>query len=246
MIILSLNVWGGQRHDDLLSFIEARRESVDVFCLQEMFTNTVEPNDFFRNIVVLDLAEQLKDVLPNHTLALGPSRDTTGEQLAFFVANQLPILKQEQRQLYKRRDLLVHPGLPEESVYLLAITVKTASHPLAIAQLHGYWEKDQGEDKPPRDEQITKTLEFVEAQHTPVVLCGDFNMNTKTRGITRVTEKLRNLTQEHGITSTRPQSNPYRDTVGDYMFVSPELAVKSFAVLPDVVSDHLPLLVEVE
>ena len=55
---------------------------------------------------------------------------------------------------------------------------------------------------------------------------------------------MRNLIKEYRITSTR--SHFYESDVrfADYVLVSPEIKVRDFRVLDDVVSDHLPLYVE--
>jgi endonuclease/exonuclease/phosphatase family metal-dependent hydrolase len=49
---------------------------------------------------------------------------------------------------------------------------------------------------------------------------------------------------KHGIETTRTEFYTGEDKHADYIFVSPEIFVEKFAVLPDVVSDHAPLSLE--
>ena len=57
---------------------------------------------------------------------------------------------------------------------------------------------------------------------------------------------MRNLIRENNITSTRTELYEKELRMADYIFVSPEVTVKDFKVLPDVVSDHSPLYMEFE
>jgi len=58
---------------------------------------------------------------------------------------------------------------------------------------------------------------------------------------------MRNLIKDYDITSTRSKLyTKHKKPVlfADYIFTSPEIEVRDFKVLPDVVSDHLPLLLD--
>ena len=58
-------------------------------------------------------------------------------------------------------------------------------------------------------------------------------------------EGLRNLVKEYGIISTRTSFYEKEGKMADYALVSPELNVLDFRVLPDEVSDHAALYLEV-
>ena len=77
------------------------------------------------------------------------------------------------------------------------------------------------------------------------MLCGDFNLLPDTESL-RMLESagLRNLVVECGVTSTRTSLYARPEPFADYVFVSDGIAVRDFHVLPDVVSDHTPLLLE--
>jgi endonuclease/exonuclease/phosphatase family metal-dependent hydrolase len=59
---------------------------------------------------------------------------------------------------------------------------------------------------------------------------------------------LNNLIKTYGITGTRTKLYDKNDThehYADYIFVSSDIDVTDFRVLPDEVSDHAPLLVDI-
>lgn len=242
MTILSLNVWGGQKREALLEFLSSHAGAVDVFCLQEMTSASVPVEHKDRAVMTLDLAEQISQVLPDHELRLAPSRQQWGELLVLAVQKTLPVLDQGHTKVVTNGP----PNRPSsKGAYLQFVRLTGEHQPITIANLHGYWEPDEGEDKPPRDEQVDNLVKFIDQQTNPVILCGDFNMNRNSRGIDRLSDRLTNLIRTHQVTTTRPAWNAYHGIVTDYMFVSPELPVRSFEVLTDDVSDHLALLVDV-
>ena len=50
--------------------------------------------------------------------------------------------------------------------------------------------------------------------------------------------------KETGVTSTRSHYYTKPEKFADYILVSPDITVVDFNVLPDVISDHLPLVLE--
>lgn len=243
MTILTLNIWGGRRHKALVEFVRKQSTDVDVFCFQEINSGAIPVTaDQLRRHqegVVEDMFEQIQAVLPAFTGLMAPKQDNYGN--AMFVRSAIPVTNHATHFLYGQRDGLDGTNYSTHGVNLLEVTLTYADSPLRVMTTHGYWERDEGEDKPPRDQQISKILELIEQSNTPVVLGGDFNMNTRTNGIARLSQRLTNLGQQHGYATTRPAFCAYHGTVADYLFASPELEVSSFAVLPDEVSDHLAL-----
>lgn len=103
-------------------------------------------------------------------------------------------------------------------------------------------------DSEKRIRQSERLSELLHTFSSPKILAGDFNLLPETKSI-RMIEKanMRNLVTEYKVPSTRTEL--YRKFIGgpkfaDYIFSSPEVQVKDFRVLPDVVSDHSPLLVD--
>jgi endonuclease/exonuclease/phosphatase family metal-dependent hydrolase len=84
------------------------------------------------------------------------------------------------------------------------------------------------------------------------IIGGDFNLNKNTESV-KMFEKngYRNLIEEFGIEVTRNHLiwDLYPENIqfwADYLFVSPEVKVKSFEVPKNEVSDHLPQVLVIE
>lgn len=80
---------------------------------------------------------------------------------------------------------------------------------------------------------------------------GDFNLLPGTQSMKIIEEGMRNLVKEYGVQSTRMvlyrhYDNPEEPNFADYILLTPDVGVKKFEVLPDVVSDHSPLFLEYE
>ncbi|OGZ99344.1 MAG: hypothetical protein A3C07_03160 [Candidatus Sungbacteria bacterium RIFCSPHIGHO2_02_FULL_47_11] len=113
-----------------------------------------------------------------------------------------------------------------------------------IYNLHGHWAPDGKVDNPVRLEQSRNVKKFLDSFDGCKILCGDFNLAPDTRSLSMLEEGMRNLVKEHGIISTRSHYYTKDMKFADYILVSPEVRVKEFKVLPDVVSDHLPLFLD--
>ena len=81
---------------------------------------------------------------------------------------------------------------------------------------------------------------------------GDFNLAPETKSIAMLTENgYRDLIKDFKIRTTRnrlawemyPESKQY---FSDYVFASPEVKVKEFTVPENEISDHLPLILDIE
>ena len=57
---------------------------------------------------------------------------------------------------------------------------------------------------------------------------------------------MRNLIKEYGITSTRTSFYEKENKFADHAFVSSDIEVVDFKVLPDEVSDHAALYLEIK
>lgn len=119
---------------------------------------------------------------------------------------------------------------------------------LQIFNLHGIWTHDKLGDK----RTIAECKYIVEAasrQTIPTIIVGDFNLLPQTKSIKLLNKKFRNLINEYGVTSTRPDFDDGRDkgsNVVDYIFINNQIKVNNFEVINTDISDHLPLLLDFE
>ena len=77
------------------------------------------------------------------------------------------------------------------------------------------------------------------------MLCGDFNIAPDTESIRIIGQGMRNLVRDRAVVTTRSALFEFScNEISDYVFVSPEVTVRSFEVPAVAVSDHFPLVLE--
>ena len=112
------------------------------------------------------------------------------------------------------------------------------------------WNGGPKTDTPERLEQSRRVREVLEKHAGPSLLCGDFNLLPETESVAILDKGMCNLVRDHRVKSTRTPlyrhyENPDEPNFADYILTSPDLKVKRFQVLPDIVSDHAPLYAEI-
>jgi len=121
-----------------------------------------------------------------------------------------------------------------------------------VATVHGIWVKDSREDTPERLQQSEIIKDLLGKYKNNKILCGDLNLLPNTKSIKMLEDGLTNLVKEYGIQTTRTQLKKHMnqdkeaEEFADYMFTSPDIKVKDFKIMPEEVSDHFALMVEVE
>jgi endonuclease/exonuclease/phosphatase (EEP) superfamily protein YafD len=250
MRIVSLNAWGGALWQPLSNFLRQEASSTDVFCLQESYRGSPET---FGGGARLDFHDQVAALLPGFTGTFVPvCRQLSGEfGLSLFVREALMPVFDSQFVVgtYGEIGPVLESG--RRNVPVVLQNVHMAG--LTVAHFHGVAYPGHKLDTTERLMQSEALAQSVRTSAVPVILCGDLNLQPDTKSI-RLLEQipLRNLIAEFGIQSTRPEHHlehyppEERQYFADYMFVSPEVAVRSFEVPTIDVSDHLPLILETE
>jgi endonuclease/exonuclease/phosphatase family metal-dependent hydrolase len=125
------------------------------------------------------------------------------------------------------------------------VTVATSEGNISILNFHGLWNGKGKQDDADRLLQSDRIIQFMQTLANPYVICGDFNLLPDTESIKKLESfGLRNLITEYGVTSTRTSFYTKPEKFADYALVSEVVTVKDFKVLPDEVSDHSPLYLE--
>lgn len=249
MKIISLNTWGGEAGVlGLQDFFRAHKD-VDIFCLQEVWSGGEEMltkrggGSWFVNRVTT-LFSDIEKVLPAHTGIFRPMfRGYYG--LSFFIKKDIQILDEGEFYIYREEGYISPEECGDHARILQYLTIETLKGPRTVVHLHGLWNGKGKNDSPERLEQSDRIITFLSNLKTPHILVGDFNLRPDTQSIKNLENiGLRNLIAEHKVTSTRTSHYPKEEKFADYAFVSPEIEIKDFKVLPDEVSDHSPLYLD--
>lgn len=116
---------------------------------------------------------------------------------------------------------------------------------MIIANVHGLWNGKGKSDTEGRLEQGRRIHDFIERHPEQIIIVGDFNLDPDTKSLAITEAGMRNLIKEYGITSTRTSLYTKEGKFADYALVSPGVNVLDFKVLPDEVSDHAALYLEI-
>jgi endonuclease/exonuclease/phosphatase family metal-dependent hydrolase len=241
MKIVSLNTWLGKLQNEILNFIKREAPSTDIFCFQEMTSAFGDGNDMFSTCA---------RALPSFQGFFEASQDL-GEGvemgLALFVKRTDPFEKEGDFFVYRTRNAMVNNDARTMGRNVQYIQFPHNGKEFTVVNFHGLWSGKDRLDNPDRIAQSEKIKTFLQTLAGSRVVCGDFNLTIDTKSLAIIDQGMKNLIREYGITSTRPEQHfPYPDKYADYVLTDRDVEVKDFCVLPDVVSDHLPLVVEFE
>lgn len=248
MKILSLNTWGGRAKAPFGQFLADHAGQVDIFCFQEVFKGATldRTKDLTSNEDIHpQLFEEIQQLLPDHVGYFCPMfEDFFG--LACFIKKDIKVVESG--------DVLLLEGVQhfdleqpcaDISRRMQWITIKNGDGSMMIVNHHGHWAPGDKSDNPESEEQTRIMIDFLSKSEHPKVLCGDFNLHPNTGSIKEFDARFKDLIKENNITTTRTSFFKWPQKFADYIFVSPELAVSSFAVLPEEVSDHVALMAEI-
>lgn len=248
MRIITLNTWGGAAGiDELLDFFK-KYQDVDVFCLQEIFNGDgafLKTEKERANGKTYDLLERLRSVVPEHDFLFSPQlKEDYG--IAIFWKKRLHVVDFGEYFVHKFKGFIPDDNLGFHARNLNYITIEHEGKPVTIVNIHALWNKEGKTDTDERLSQSQKIVERLAQISGDIVLSGDFNLGIDTESL-RIIERsgLRNLIKEFGISSTRSSLYMRDEKFADYTFVSPGVEIKKFEVLPDTISDHAPLYLEI-
>lgn len=189
--------------------------------------------------------QEISCLLENYNTVFHPHHlDNYG--LMMSVKNNLNIIKEGEVFVHKHKGYIPSGDVGRHARNIQYIETTLNNKPLTVINFHGLWNGKGKTDSEDRIEQSKNIIDFINKLEGEVVLCGDFNLLPDTQSL-KMFEKagLRNLISEHNIKSTRTSYYTKTEKFADYIFVSKGINVKDFKVLPDEISDHSPLLIEI-
>ena len=222
MNIIFLNTWAGTRKKDISKFLKEQSLLTDIFCFQE-----------FRD----EMPALCREILADYT-EMSLQKPSMYE--AICARKNIPILASG--------SLLQNDPHIGSGCY---IKIRHKEDTMYVCNIHGWpWPGDKLDDNH-RLKQSEKILEFFKDKEGLKIIGGDFNLLPDTESVKMFEEHgYRNLVKEFNVQTTRDHLSwdrfPSKQLFADYVFVSPEVKVKSFSVPHLEISDHLPLILEVD
>ncbi len=224
MKIIFLNVWHGHQTVELNQFLLAEADSTDIFCFQESYN---EFNAHFQKL------------LPNFkpwtaTKNVNP-HDNFSQTI--YIKNNINVLGND--------NILEQDPDCGLGIY---VEIERDNQRFIICNFHGFSLPGDKFDTPARIRQSKTLIDTFIRYEMPVIIGGDFNLRPDTNSV-RLFENsgYNNLIREHSITTTRNaiawEHHPNaRQLFSDYVFVNKEAKIKTFEVINNNVSDHLPMV----
>lgn len=237
MRTIFLNSWFGRAGKPFLDFIKSESTKTDIFCFME-----ISPELYSKLSMVLSGF----NVLYQKGTYLKTLGTTCGQVI--FVRKGIEPKRGGKINIYYQ--------LKDDVGFLQYQELKLGEKSLWLGNVHGKTKPGTKRDTQTRLKQSAKIISFFEDKNGLKIIGGDFNLMPGTKSVKMFEEKgYRNLIEEFGVKSTRNRlawnqfkhkSGFERQYFADYVFVSPEVRVKSFEVPNIEISDHLPLILDFE
>jgi len=225
--ILFLNTWNAELKQPLRDFLASHLDT-DIFCLQE---------------AEADMQSIADKLLPNYTKLYSEKYLADQEYFnqVMYVKNSIVIESEGE---------LLRAGQKQGLANYIQTTIN--GEPWYICNMHGHPRPSDKLDTPERISQSQLLIDFFADKPGLKIIGGDFNLDPNTQSVKVFSQSgFKNLISDFGITSTRnevawamyPDNKQY---FADYVFVSQDVAVQSFDVPYNEVSDHLPQVLVVK
>jgi len=246
---INLNLWGvGGIFDKALDFLV--KEKFDIICLQEVFDGQAEKLEpGFRALSLL------KEKLDLHYHFYSPAFTDNRKEGRIVQGNAIfskwPIFGSHTAffdRPYQEDYAEIEENYPFVPRNVQQAVIKKDNVTLNIFNTQGIWGKN-GYDNERRIKFSQLVVDLVEDKEN-VILSGDFNVNEGTKSINILEEHLNNIFKDDKRQSSfnlKRKTNPgYATAVVDFIFASPSIKVVSHKMPSVDVSDHLPLIAELE
>jgi len=252
MKIITLNIWGGRVGEDLLVFLKKHKDSTDVFCLQEVWSQPYFDGHSYggqsieNQPIMVDGMQKISQLMTEFNCFFRPHlKDAYG--LMTLVKRGLEVLNEGDIFVYKDKDSVPLHIKDNHARNLQYLNINFNGKHYTVLNFHGLWNESGKIDSRDRLIQSKKVSEFIASRFkNNVILCGDFNLLPNTESMAIIENSgLRNLVKEYKVETTRSILYKKPEKHADYILVSNNLKEKHFEVFNEVVSDHLPLCVVV-
>ncbi len=227
MKIVFLNTWNGEIKDGITEFIRNQALDTDIFCFQEVYP---------------EMRQLARSILSDYE-EFYAYKEISGDDFtqATYVNKKIKVIETGEV-----LDAQTDCGLG------VNIKITFGNKIIQICNFHGCCQPGDKLDTPARLRQSIGLIEYFKDKKGLKIIGGDFNMLPDTESIRMFANNgYRDLIREFDVKTTRnrvawemyPNNPQYH---ADYIFLSPEIRMKNFSVVNNEVSDHLPLILEIE
>lgn len=250
MKLISLNTWGCRTEELIFDYIRENAESTDIFCFQEILKGGNGKTDRGE---IKSAYEDIAKILSHHTGYFSEygeggyyGESSKGLDFKFGIAS---FVKNGLKQSFVDNVELRDPNRKWSDYsgrFAVGISLAVVVENYAVINIHGLWQNSIKTDTEAKIEQSKRIIDLAGKIKGKKVICGDFNLLPETKSIQILGNEYKNLIQEYGIKSTRSSLYSKEIRYSDFAFTDKDIVVNNFSV-PDLnVSDHLPLVLEVE
>lgn len=244
--VISLNVWhGGRFLAEIIEFLG--REKADVVLLQEAYESEFTAEGRFRTVSVLQQAlgyehsDFAQAFIQDDPVGLLPQGNA--------VLSRFPVTSRARHEL-SESTRESYPDEPEfwpiEPRILQHVALAAPDGPLNVFNIHGVWDLD-GDNFSEQRQHMRDVILSATHDLPNVILGGDSNAKSSNRAITELEPQLKSVfgTELPSTFNMRQKTNPgYATAAVDILFVSPNIQVLSKDCPVVNISDHLPLIAE--
>jgi endonuclease/exonuclease/phosphatase family metal-dependent hydrolase len=248
MKLITLNTWAGRVKEPFDDFLKQHSLDTDIFCFQEIFndlddetpTSDYVNHDDGRRHILKEIAE----ILGGFDVYFCPvASDVYG--IAIFLKKGMEIIASGEVVLYENSLFDPSDENSDHDRKMQWMHIKKDRKDFIIMNVHGHWSGGDKSDTANHIEQSKIITNFIETTGSvPKILVGDFNLLPETESIKMLEKSFTNLITKYKIPTTRTSLYKGLGDHADYVFVSDEVLIEGFKVLPDVVSDHAPLVLD--
>lgn len=121
--------------------------------------------------------------------------------------------------------------------------IKAGGTPLHIINHHGHHIDAHKNGDEETERQMQMIADYISHLDGAVIVCGDFNLAPESASIQLLSDSLRNLAVEYGLTTTRSKLTTKKE-VCDYIFVNDQVNVENFYMIDEIISDHNGLVID--
>ena len=241
MKILQLNVWDGRIKGALPKFIE--NNDFDVICMQEAVWTKTDEALLAHFSATTDQIKAISGLKYDSRASNWGLKTVNGQiEQGNVILSREPIETERIETVHGTYQVCETADELSNHCYTLQI-IKLKSG-ITIVNHHGYWLPTPVGDET-TIEVMKKVATHIKDINGPLIMCGDLNIIHESPAM-RPLDFLRDLTHEHHIKTTLANLKFDGAVACDHILVSPEITVKSFSCLDTIVSDHKPLIAEID